>query len=357
MPTTLRSSLSALGRSAICLAIGILAAIALADAGGERGARYFAAMAQDASEPLTPMPSPGTVLEGDPEDERPAAQLGGSGLLLEGLEPMLEAERAIQEELEVGPHPSFPLSVSARLTADGTRLPDGLVWRVFRAQPHSSGDFDLVDESTDATPSFLLPADDYIVHVSYGLANAAERVSLKNGPIDKEVTVEAGGLRITNVDGGQAPIPHRQLSLAIYSTLEDEQGRRQPIMEQAAPDTVIRLNPGTYHIVSQYGDANAVVRADVEVKPGELTDARVLHDAAAVTFKLVNEPGGEALADTAWTVLDEDGATVTESFGAFPTIVLLEGAYTLVARNNGRTFDRNFDVIAGRDREVELVAR
>jgi hypothetical protein len=36
-----------------------------------------------------------------------------------------------------------------------------------------------------------------------------------------------------------------------------------------------------------------------------------------VTLKLVSEGGGEAIANTNWTVLNHDGTTVHESIGAF----------------------------------------
>ena len=59
---------------------------------------------------------------------------------------------------------------------------------------------------------------------------------------------------------------------------------------------------GNYHIVSNYGDTNAVVRSDIRVQAGKLTDATVNHRAALITLKLVNERGGEALANTGWSV-------------------------------------------------------
>lgn len=283
--------------------------------------------------------------------------LQSGGLLLDGAEPMLEAERAIQEELEMGPRPSFPLSVSARLGEDGRPLPDGLVWRVFRAETRGGGAFELVEESESPAPSFLLPADDYIVHVAYGLANAATRVSLRAGPVAQQITLSAGGLRLVGVDATGQTIPERLLAVSVYSSEEEEHGQRRQLLERAAPGAIIRLNPGTYHVVSRYGDANAVVRGDVQVKPGELTDTRIQHRAASMTFKLVNEPGGEALADTHWTILTPEGETVKESFGAFPTHVLAEGNYALIARHGGSMFNREFDVVPGLDQEVELVAR
>ena len=43
---------------------------------------------------------------------------------------------------------------------------------------------------------------------------------------------------------------------------------------------VIRLPEGTYHVVSTYGDSNAIQRADVKVETGKVTDATLHHRAA-----------------------------------------------------------------------------
>jgi hypothetical protein len=109
--------------------------------------------------------------------------------------------------------------------------------------------------------------------------------------------------------------------------------------------------------VSNYGDGNAVMRYDVRVQAGKLTDTRITHRAAAITFKLVNERGGEAIANTAWSVLTPGGDVIKESIGAFPTVVLAEGEYVAIARNEGKLFNREFKVETGVDREIELLAR
>ena len=71
----------------------------------------------------------------------------------------------------------------------------------------------------------------------------------------------------------------------------------------------------------------------------------------------VGEPGGEALANTAWSVLTKGGDTVKESIGAFPKVILAEGDYQIVARNEGKTYERSLKVINGVDGEIEVLAR
>ena len=143
----------------------------------------------------------------------------------------------------------------------------------------------------------------------------------------------------------------------IFADEADQFGNRQKVIGDAKPGLIIRLNAGTYHIVSVYGDANAVVRADVTVEPGKLTEATVNHTAARVTFKLVLQPGGEALANTHWNILTPDGDVVKESVGALPTHVLAAGRYTVLARFKDKNYTRDFTIASGDIKQIEVVIR
>jgi hypothetical protein len=98
------------------------------------------------------------------------------------------------------------------------------------------------------------------------------------------------------------------------------------------------------------------VRADLRVEPGQLTDATLYHRAAQVSFKLVSEAGGEAIADIDWTVKTADGAsTVFTNTGAFPSTVLQEGDYLVFAKRGETVFNREFEVQPGQPREIEVL--
>jgi len=100
---------------------------------------------------------------------------------------------------------------------------------------------------------------------------------------------------------------------------------------------------------------NAVVRADLRVEPGQLTDATLYHKAAQVSFKLVSEAGGEAIADIDWTVKTADGQTVFTNIGAFPSTVLAEGDYLVLAKRGEQVYNREFQVQPGPAREIEVL--
>ena len=99
------------------------------------------------------------------------------------------------------------------------------------------------------------------------------------------------------------------------------------------------------------------MRSDIRVQIGKLTDVAVTHRAAVITFKLVSQQGGEALANTDWIVESHSGDVIKEAIGAFPRVILAEGEYRAIARNDNRTYEGEFRVVNGVDREVEVIAR
>ena len=128
-------------------------------------------------------------------------------------------------------------------------------------------------------------------------------------------------------------------------------------MPYLAAGDVALLPEGTYYIISNYGDANSVVRSDIRVQAGKLTDVIISHRAAVITLKLVGDKGGEALANTAWSVITPGGDVIKESIGAFPRVVLSEGEYRAIARNEGKVFEREFKVVTGVDGDVEVLSQ
>jgi hypothetical protein len=75
-----------------------------------------------------------------------------------------------------------------------------------------------------------------------------------------------------------------------------------------------------------------------------------------LTLKLVREAGGEALAETAWSIVNDSGDPVLETVGPYATIVLAEGSYTLIAKNRENIYQKDITVVSGRDSEIEVVA-
>lgn len=242
----------------------------------------------------------------------------------------------------------------ALLTGDGQQIDEGLVWRVFQTTG-PAGKAKLVLESHEATPLVKLQPGDYTVNAAFGRANLTRKIAVKNdGPPYEAFILNAGGLRLGAMIGGK-PAPPGAVTYSIYADDHDQFDNRSMVINGAKPNLIIRLNSGIYRIVSQYGDANAKIEADVTVEAGKLTETTVTHTGGKATFKLVTRSGGEAMPDTRWTIHTEDGEMVKESVGALPTHVLAPGKYVVTASSGGHLYKNHFEIADGDIKSVEVL--
>src|SRR5947209_8857522 len=262
---------------------------------------------------------------------------------------------AAQSSLVVPPG-QVALMVSARFGRDPPAIPGALHWRVYADKPDPNGAFRVIKEDRTATPTFVLPPGGYVVNVSFGLANVAKRVQLRADTVKEVLEIPAGGARFEG-RVGDSRIPPGQISFEVYPGSQFEPGDKRPVAQDVATGELVLLPEGTYYVVSNYGDGNAVMRSDIRVQAGKLTDVTINHRAAVITLKLVADRGGEAFANTAWSVLTPGGDVIKESIGAFPRVILAEGDYVAIARNEGKVFTRDFKVEPGFDREIEVMAK
>jgi len=273
------------------------------------------------------------------------------------------------------------LNLSAALNGGAAPLAGGLRWRVFGARADADGSHPLIVESSLAQPTLTVPPGDYVVHVAFGLASAAKRVTLGAEVRSERLTLSAGALRI---DGtlADAPIDPSKLSLAIYVP-QNRNPLGKLVYAKGKAGDIIGLPEGSYHIVSTYLDtvgahsgvgatsnsgksalltnsaaipSNSVVNADIKVTSGKRIDVTIRHRCATVTLKLVNKPAGEALANTTFTVLTPGGDVIRELVGAFPSLVLAEGEYVVIARHESKVYQSTMQVRTGMDHDVEVVA-
>ena len=248
------------------------------------------------------------------------------------------------------------ITLSAQLTDKGADITRGLVWRVFKPEPGADGKLPLVASAHGGTASFQLEPGSYLVHASYGRAGATKRITIGKDPRREAIVLDAGGLKLDAILSGGQHIPTSKLRFSIYEGQAQPNGDRSLIVPDVKPNTVVRLNAGVYHVVSTYGATNAVIRSDIRVEAGKLTQATVEHHAAEVTMKLVREDGGEAIADTSWSVLNESGDPIKEAVGAYAPMILAEGDYTVIAKNRDRIYQKDFTVVAGQNQEIEVLA-
>ncbi len=259
------------------------------------------------------------------------------------------------------------LRLSATLSAnDPQPVRSGLIWRVFEDRAQPDGSHKLVAQSEEASPTLPLPDGAYIVHAAYGLAGVTRRVAIEGSNVAERIALNAGGLRLID-KLGDAQVPAQRLSISIYVP-ERGNAEAKLILANAKSDEMIGLPEGAYHIVSTLLDTglgaqgganqtNSVVTADLKIPAGKLIEATLRHRAATITLKLVKQPGGEALANTSFSVLTPGGDVIRELIGAFPSLVLAEGEYVAIARHEGKTFQGTFRVQSTKDADVEILMR
>ena len=294
---------------------------------------------------------------------------GGIGLLAAGLlasEPAYAQGGGWQTGVNPQPQPkgksdapaanASDVTLTARLTEDGQPIDQGLVWRVFEAAATPDGRSRPIGNSRDATLKLRLAPGEYIVIVAFGRAHLTRRLTVRAGlAVNDSFVLNAGGLRLAARLANGTPAPDNAVTYDIFSDERDRHGNRVRIMTGARPGLIVRLNAGLYQVVSTYGDANAIVRADVTVEAGKLTDVQVTHGAARVTFRLTTRSGGVAMADTEWSVTTREGRLVKTSVGALPSHVLAAGTYIVTARHGGHTYKGEFTVSQGDVTEVEVL--
>jgi hypothetical protein len=245
------------------------------------------------------------------------------------------------------------VSLNAIFAGDPKPIRSGLVWRVFEDKG-DAGQPVVVAKSTEAAPSLSLPPGAYVVHAAYGFAGATKRVTVQGGNVSERLTISAGALRLGGAIG-DVPIPPNRVSFSVFVPVGNNvEGRL--VRGNVKAGEMIRLPEGMYHVVSTYGESNAIMRADLKVDSGRVTEATLNHRAATLTLKLVAAAGSEAFAGTAFSVLTPGGDVIREVIGAFPSVTLAEGDYMVIARQGEQVYTREFHVDSGLDRDVEVLA-
>jgi hypothetical protein len=259
------------------------------------------------------------------------------------------------------------LSLMAAFTQhDQQHVRFGIAWRIFEESAQPDGSHRLVAESKDATPTLPLQDGSYIVHAAFGLSGATKRVDIAGRNVSERLVLNAGGLKLVDMLG-ETQIPPQRLSISIYVP-ERGNSEAKLVLANAKADETLCLPEGSYHIVSTLLDTsqgaqggnnatNSVVTADLRVPAGKIIEATLRHRAATITLKLVNSPGGEALANTSFSVLTPGGDVIRELIGAFPSLVLAEGEYVAIARHEAKTYQTIFKVESTKDADVEILTK
>lgn len=247
------------------------------------------------------------------------------------------------------------LQLEARMAEGGPIIKQGVIWRIFSTEIGLDNKLLLIAHTGGGQAEFMLAPGNYLIHAAFGKAGVIRHLTLEAGKtLSETIVLNAGGIKLNAVlpDG---KINESQLKFSIYSDAS-ENNEQSLIIANIKPETIVRLNAGVYHVVSNYGTANAIVRSDIRVEAGKLTEATMQQQAAQITLKLVRQKGGEALADTSWAIMNDSGDIVREIANAYAYIILAEGEYVAVAKNKDQIYQKEFSVSSGKDEEIDVLA-
>ena len=247
----------------------------------------------------------------------------------------------------------------ARLSQNGRAIENGVEWRVYSSSTNPGGKLSELGYAFGGSKAFNIASGEYLVHAAYGHAGAVRKIIVTDTGsegVTEIFSLNAGGLRLQAFAAQNTPISDRLLKFDIYEEELGETGQRKLLARDIKPGEVVAFPVDTYHVVSRFGDLNAEVRADLRVELEKLTEATLTHRAAIMTFRLVREKNGDAVADTAWSILTETGEVIQESTSTFPSMVLSEGNYTAIAKHDETIFSQEFQVRSGINTDVEVLA-
>lgn len=267
--------------------------------------------------------------------------------------PLAPAQPTPQVEQENLAPLSGNLTLEASLSPDSEILQAGIQWRVFSAQLGPDGTMPMVTERSGGTISFQLPPAEYLIHASFGRSSVVRRISVGTEPQKEIFVLNAGGIRLS-ANLAEKPLMSEELNFEIYSSARDENGQRTLIVNNIKAGQLVSLSEGRYHVVSRYGAINAIVRADLSVQAGKLTEAVMEQNGAKIDVKLTAYGGNEAIANTAWSVQTQGGEEVFASSQANPNFILGTGSYVIVAQHAGGVTTREITVKSGKNQSVNL---
>ncbi len=259
-----------------------------------------------------------------------------------------------QTEVEKGKE---GIKLKAQITASTAAITREIDWRIYQIEDIKKQKWRQVGAKLTAEALFTLPTGNYVVRAVYGSVRAAKVIAVDEGKqVDATFILNAGALRVQPalafLDAPQGTAAKHW----VFGTAKSSQGKRRLFSQSNTPDEVIRLNAGTYRLVSRYGDANALVETDITIKPGLLTEVEINHKAGIATFVSTTPANAKdpAKDTTRWELKDAAGATVVRSTGLRTSHILAPGDYEMTADVGGKTFKSSFKIAIGEAKTVEI---
>ncbi|MEP3233985.1 MAG: hypothetical protein ABJO30_14265 [Hyphomicrobiales bacterium] len=253
------------------------------------------------------------------------------------------------------PNEAATLNLSATIAGSDEALEKGMTWRIYSEVPGANGKLPLLGTYSGGKANFRVKAGYYLVHGAFGYAGRTKRVKVLPPTTSSAFEIKAGGLRLNAAFSEGDIIPSKYLR---FEVARHEGSGLRTVANDLEANELVQLSEGNYHVTSHFGDINSQATAEVRIKTGKLTELTLYQRGAEISLKLVSEAGGEALANTSWTVLTPGGDPVANTIpSSFPKLVLAAGDYIAFAQHEGKNHSKQFSIESGLHKDVEVILK
>jgi Ca-activated chloride channel family protein len=246
---------------------------------------------------------------------------------------------------------SGKLKLSVLMEEGGQPVAKDVGWDIYGAAD-AEGNRPKMGFSYDPQAQFSLPAGKYLVKVAVGNATGTAEVEVKaGGTTEKVVVLGAGRVKLSALAVEGAEPIGSDLGWDVYGAADSE-GNRPKVGFSYDPQPLFSLPAGKY--LAQVSWGAAVVKKDIEVAAGKLSEIPIVLNAGTVTLSAVMAEGADpAATDLGWDVFaqaDAEGERkkVGFSYDAQPKLHLTTGDYLVVVQRGGVTVKGDLKVVGGK---------
>jgi len=252
------------------------------------------------------------------------------------------------------------LELAAKLASNSPPLTTNIRWEIYNFIKSSDGNRAQIVTSDVAQPVLPLAPAKYIVRAVFGVSSTAKVIKISPEQMtDATFILNTGGIRVKPIlIAGKPPAGKLPRQWIYLASPPQNQAPPQLVATADDPDEIHQLTAGTYELISKFGTANAIVKTNVTISPGLLTDVEVSHKAGIVKFKLFKKwRGGEELKGASWKLFDDEGNEIADNLTASSGEIIAPGRYKVAAQYDGNTYTRIFRIKPGRKKLVQVIAR
>lgn len=237
-------------------------------------------------------------------------------------------------------------------------LKDKVHYTIYKSDVTLDGKREKITQSSKSAPTFWLPAGNYYVTATYGLASADVEVKITaNKRTEKTIIVNAGALHLSSKVEGTSEALKKQVFYVIYNAKADLEGKYREVFSTSQAEKIARIPPGEYLIEGHWGNTNAEVSLSAIVTAGKRTNANIIHQAGRAKFKLTAVPGGAPTGKPYWVFYDNNGTEIGRNVKPTPERIFAEGKYSLVVRHDDQEYRADFSIKSGDEKQIDIVAK